>query len=151
MITSGTNQCIRCSPAKNIDTTFPSSASWPTFPSRRYFSLSLSKDLEREFLEETSLPPSTLVIRAPVHQPHIRYHVISVEPGRTTTLRFAVDLAKLLTTEVHGSSKRGIIFCTLLYHPRHPPRGCCRVRFQCISGWQTDRVIQERAFTWLSG
>src|SRR5688572_3922986 len=68
--------------------------------------------MERAFLNAMSLPDSTTIIRAPVHQPQIRYHVIQLEPGRTTTLRFTVDLAKLLTKTVLKSSGQGIIFCT---------------------------------------
>jgi hypothetical protein len=77
-----------------------------------YLSASLPTRMKQTFLEEMCLPLSTTIIRAPVHQPHIRYHVIHVEPGVTTTLRFAIDLAKLLTAKVLGLSKQGIIFCT---------------------------------------
>lgn len=68
--------------------------------------------METDLLETLSLAQSTKIIRAEVHQPKIRYHIIYIEPAVTSILRFTVDLAKLLTAEVLGTQKRGIIFCT---------------------------------------
>jgi hypothetical protein len=77
-----------------------------------YLTASLPPRLVPRFLQETSLPNSTVIIRAPTYQINLRYHVITIEPTSTKIDRFVVDLAHVLTTTFLSPKSRGIIFCT---------------------------------------
>jgi hypothetical protein len=68
--------------------------------------------METDLLEALSLAQSTTIIRAEVHQPKIRYHILYTEPSVTSIIRLTIDLAKLLTSQFLGPQKKGIIFCT---------------------------------------
>jgi hypothetical protein len=79
---------------------------------KSFFCASLPKTMMKMFLETISMPPSIKVIRAKADQPLIQFNVLPIETANTNSIRLAIDLAKLLTLQVLGTRRSGIIFCT---------------------------------------
>ena len=78
-----------------------------------YLTASLPKRLETQFLSHTCLPPDTTIIRAPSDQPHISYIKLKYNSMNTDLIRLAVDVADIMT-EVIGSNRKGIFFCSTI-------------------------------------
>lgn len=83
------------------------------FPIQKIFlSATLPPYLEEYFLMLTSLPSSTLVIRAPTPRPNLRYHAMTVEPQIKSAVTLAKELSIFLEEKTFAETSRGIIYCT---------------------------------------
>jgi len=78
-----------------------------------YLTASLPKRLEAQFLTQLCLPPDTPIIRAPSDQPQISYIKLTYNTMNTNVIRFAIDVAQIMT-EVIGPNQKGIIFCSTI-------------------------------------
>ena len=82
-------------------------AGFPVF--KIFLSATLPPCMEEFFLEETSMPSSTLFIRAPTSRPNLRYHVLHVENEVKHINKVAVQLAHHLQQSTFAENSRGIL------------------------------------------
>jgi hypothetical protein len=104
------HQVLTCLDYRSL---FDRVSTFAMFPVQKiYLTASLPPRLMDRFFTETALPDSTVVIREPTYQPNLRYHVVMIESAVTNINRFSIDLAKRITSQFLGPTRRGIIFCT---------------------------------------
>ncbi|KAF8054083.1 P-loop containing nucleoside triphosphate hydrolase protein, partial [Lyophyllum atratum] len=112
-----------------------------------YLTATLPPSFEPRLLQQAGLKPTTTIVRAATHQPQIRYHGLHVDTAKTTAFDFVVELAKLLTEEFLGPSRRGIIFCTSKADTERVSEAFTACHSH--SGMGPDKEVHEKL--WLKG